>query len=261
MASAPGKALIWDLGNTLLKADTMCFAREIGLSDFILYFLLDWKNPKKIHELAFKLLDQTDHTYHEAYSLATARGAKLPALICHWLSGKASPEEMAEKIASILKESNFSNAREKRLITQTLNILINPEQFTGCMKPIEKGITLLNECATKTDAHGKKLHTMYVLSNWDPHTFKQLLILYPGLFAYFDPENIVISGDIKAIKPHPSIYQSFLLKYNLIPENCILIDDQIENITAAEKIGITGLFLHNENYDEIKKQLIALSVL
>lgn len=255
------KVLIWDLGNTLLKADVLGFAYEIGLADFILYPLIDWQNPQKIHELAFELLNHIDAEKHEAYPLATARGKVLPAIMCHWLAGKTSHEQISAKIEECLKRGQFTSTRQQRLVTQTLNVLLDPEKFVRCMKPIGEGLRLLKECAEQVDEHGNKRHKLYILSNWDANSFEHLLHANKALFAYFDVHNITISGHIGALKPQPIIYQQFIEKYKLEPQNCILIDDQIENITEAQNQGITGLLLNNENYEHLKTQLKNLRVL
>lgn len=255
MATHSGKTVIWDLGNTLLKADMISFAREIGLLDFMLYPLLDRKNPKKIYELAFDLLHQIESAPHPCYPLATAQGKPLPALICHWFSGTISHKELTLKIESFLDRYPFSSARQKRLIFQTLRILLDPEKFTRCMKPIKQTTMLLKETAQHLPQH-----QLYVLSNWDAHSFEHLMKAHPTVFQHFSPENIAISGHLGTIKPHASIYQKFLAQYGLDAKTCIFIDDQIENIQAAEKEGITGIFLKDENYEDLRNQLWKLLV-
>lgn len=54
-------------------------------------------------------------------------------------------------------------------------------------------------------------------------------------------KGIVVSGDIKLIKPDPKIYTYTLDKFKLAPKETIFIDDMLENITAARKIGIFGI--------------------
>jgi putative hydrolase of the HAD superfamily len=58
-------------------------------------------------------------------------------------------------------------------------------------------------------------------------------------FKYFDGG--VISAEAKASKPDKKIYEILSEKYNLVPEECLFIDDLEVNVKAAEAIGMRGL--------------------
>lgn len=262
-----GKVLIWDLGNTLITADMRRFAREVGLKDFIFYLLVDWKNPTKIHELAFEVLSQSEVEPHDAYLLATASGKVLPAILCHWMSGTISYEQLRTKVDEVLQEwiaaGKFSNKRQQRLVIQTLDVILNPEKLVRCMKPIEETLQLLKECAQQVNEQGEKRHQLFILSNWDAHSFEHLLnaVSIGHIFEHFAQENIVISGHLGTIKPQPAIYQKLIEKFSLDPQQCILLDDQIENIVAAEKHGITGIVVESKNYAPLRKKLETLKII
>jgi len=66
-------------------------------------------------------------------------------------------------------------------------------------------------------------------------------------------DGAVYSCDIKAIKPAKECYLSLLNKYNLVPEECIFIDDTKENIEAAKKLGIIGI--HFDSLDRVKEKV------
>lgn len=51
----------------------------------------------------------------------------------------------------------------------------------------------------------------------------------------------IISYAVGTIKPEKKIYELLLSKYNLIPQECIFIDDKEENIIAAKNLGINGI--------------------
>lgn len=259
--------LIWDLGNTLLTADTLCFAREVGLTDFILYPLIDWKNPKKIHEVAFDLLTRIDSPQHSAYTQATGAGKILPPLMLHWLTGTTSHHEIEKTLTHSFgrwqADGAFSSKRQERLVRNTMNTLFHPEKFAHCMKPIKEGVKLLKECAEHRDDRGNKLNSLYILSNWDQQSFEYLRHSprTQTLFSYFDTHHITISGDAAVLKPQPEMYHYFINKYDLNPQHCILIDDQVENILAAQEQGLQGLLLENGNYQQLKMELQKLHVL
>lgn len=48
----------------------------------------------------------------------------------------------------------------------------------------------------------------------------------------------ILSYQDKVIKPMPEIYQLLIDRYELIPEECVFLDDTLRNLEAAEKFGI-----------------------
>ena len=72
-------------------------------------------------------------------------------------------------------------------------------------------------------------------------------------------KGIVVSADIKLIKPDPKIYNYTLNKFNLIPKETVFIDDMLENITAAKNIGIYGI--HFTDLAVCKNELQKLGVI
>ncbi|EFB40669.1 hypothetical protein pah_c197o055 [Parachlamydia acanthamoebae str. Hall's coccus] len=64
----------------------------------------------------------------------------------------------------------------------------------------------------------------------------------------------VFSYQIHKMKPDFQIYRYLLDKYQLNPQNCLLIDDLEVNVFSAEKVGIDSILF--EINDKIKEQLI-----
>ena len=79
---------------------------------------------------------------------------------------------------------------------------------------------------------------LYALSNWSAETF-------PYARARFDFLNwfraIVISGELKLIKPDPRIYRHLLETHGLRPEETVFIDDAPHNVAGAKAVGIHGV--------------------
>ncbi len=62
-----------------------------------------------------------------------------------------------------------------------------------------------------------------------------LMLKSAHLFDYFD---IIIGNDeIHFPKPHPEIYQTTMKRFNLKPEDCIIVEDSFHGITAARESG------------------------
>ncbi|MDE7324829.1 MAG: HAD-IA family hydrolase [Lachnospiraceae bacterium] len=85
---------------------------------------------------------------------------------------------------------------------------------------------------------------VYLLSNYAGDLFD-----YARRHFEFIPlaDGGVISYEIHKVKPEPEIYEELLRRYNLVPEECVFIDDLVRNLQGAEKFGIhTILFTSKE---------------
>lgn len=51
----------------------------------------------------------------------------------------------------------------------------------------------------------------------------------------------ILSYEVKVIKPDPAIYKLLIEKYQLVPEECVFVDDLLENVEAARKLGMYGV--------------------
>lgn len=67
-----------------------------------------------------------------------------------------------------------------------------------------------------------------------------------GLDEIFD--EIVISSEIGHVKPEPEAYQEILTRFNVLPSEVLLIDDNTQNIKGAGKLGIDG-YIFTSNQD------------
>ena len=79
---------------------------------------------------------------------------------------------------------------------------------------------------------------IYGLTNWSAEKIGYAFSHY-DFFGQFD--GIVVSGREKVAKPDPEIYRILLDRYRLIPEECVFIDDNQDNVDAALKLGINAV--------------------
>jgi 2-haloacid dehalogenase len=77
-------------------------------------------------------------------------------------------------------------------------------------------------------------YLLYGLTNWSAEKFPLIKHKY-NVFNLF--ESIMVSGEVKLVKPDPAIFHLFLKKIQRQPEECLLIDDSFQNIMAAQKMG------------------------
>ncbi|HTX90713.1 MAG TPA: HAD family phosphatase [Anaerolineales bacterium] len=79
-------------------------------------------------------------------------------------------------------------------------------------------------------------YDLYGLTNWSAEKFSIVRHKY-DFFNYFDA--IVVSGEVKLIKPDPAIFNLLLRKVDRKPEECLLIDDSPKNIVSAQALGFS----------------------
>lgn len=56
----------------------------------------------------------------------------------------------------------------------------------------------------------------------------------------------ILSYQEQLIKPMPEIYQRLIDRYELVPEECVFMDDTLRNLEAAEKFGIHTIHFQNK---------------
>lgn len=56
----------------------------------------------------------------------------------------------------------------------------------------------------------------------------------------------ILSYREKIIKPMPEIYQLLIDRYELVPEECVFMDDTPRNLEGAEKFGIHTIHFQNQ---------------
>jgi 2-haloacid dehalogenase len=86
---------------------------------------------------------------------------------------------------------------------------------------------------------------LYGLSNWSAETFAIVRHEFEFLKLF---DEIIISGDVKLIKPEPEIFELCLQKIGKPASECLFIDDSEPNIITAKKLGFdTVHFISPEN--------------
>lgn len=98
-------------------------------------------------------------------------------------------------------------------------------------------------------------YKLYALTNWSAETFPVALERYEFL-SWFD--GIVVSGAEKMRKPNPVFYQLLLNRYNVKAQEALFIDDNLRNVLAAEKLGITSI--HFLSPEQLKTELKKLKI-
>lgn len=79
---------------------------------------------------------------------------------------------------------------------------------------------------------------LYGITNFSVEKFAEARRRFP-FFDHFD--GIVVSGEVRLIKPDPAIFLHFLECYGLTAGECVFIDDSTVNVAAARRLGFHGI--------------------
>ena len=101
---------------------------------------------------------------------------------------------------------------------------------------------------------------LFGLTNWSAETFPYARAHYPFLKLF---RNIVVSGELKLIKPDPAIYRASLDQVrahlpDIQPSEVVFIDDVAGNTEAAIALGWQGI--HHVSAERTAARLRALGV-
>lgn len=88
---------------------------------------------------------------------------------------------------------------------------------------------------------------------------KETFEYFSGKYEFFNMvDGAVVSGYEEIKKPDSKIFEILLEKYSLVPDECLLIDDDDTNKTleAANNIGIIGRRVNANDVNDVKRLLI-----
>ncbi|HZW60834.1 MAG TPA: HAD-IA family hydrolase [Candidatus Babeliales bacterium] len=250
--------IIFDLNGVLFTISKKKALSHIGFSS-ILSYILSGNSKDSLEERIFLMLHQLHGddpaTFTADDSLIPMHNDRpLPRIMCQWMKGSITGKEiialLEPHIEKLHTEDFFESNLEKKLVEKVIHIMFNPDIRNDLYEPYKKGVALLQECKE----HG---HYVYLLSNMDSELIDLLKKQYPEIFALFD--DVVISADVNMIKPDTNIYHHAKHKFNVDPNNCYMIDDQLENIIGAQNAGLSGV--HFVKAKRARKELIASGVL
>ena len=102
-----------------------------------------------------------------------------------------------------------------------------------------------------------KQYSIWLLSNTNPKHIQDEIekrYLFPSLV-----NGAVYSFDVGVRKPEKEIYEIAMQRANTKPQECLFIDDLLENIQAAKQIGIEGI--HFISSEQLKQELVHLGII
>jgi 2-haloacid dehalogenase len=115
--------------------------------------------------------------------------------------------------------------------------------------PIPGSVDILAEL------HGRGT-PLYGLSNFSAETYPLALKRFAFLRLL---REVVISGDVKAIKPDPGIYQILLGRRRIDPHRAVFVDDVVSNVETARQLGLHGIIFSGAS--ALRRELAELRLL
>lgn len=82
-------------------------------------------------------------------------------------------------------------------------------------------------------------YNVFILSNTDEIHFPYIWKNFPEL--HFFGKNLMLSYELNSVKPEKEIFKNAIKKFNLIPSECVFIDDRPINVSVAEKLRMKGI--------------------
>jgi len=241
-SSTSAKIFIFDLGGVLIDTDKRISFQHLGMMNLATYsvrhrinpFNLDYHIKKALFATLNAIAQELNLSSEDIHCAYDEKGEQLPLLMSAWLQGIMTSSEIRNLINNAISSHPewYKCSAEQRIVENLLLMIFTPRHFVNSRKLSAGGIAFVKKCK-------KEGHKVYALSNWDSESFALLKEKYADLFDLFD--GIMISGHIKANKPHNTIYQALLTQYELNPQDCWFIDDQKENIAAARQLGINAV--------------------
>lgn len=149
-----------------------------------------------------------------------------------WFLENVFPAEVNNEMDRGIHEPQYYIDWQKRLWPEYRNALdaLNQryiEIFTQESEGLREVMVELKE----------KGYRLLGLSNWSSKVYEVM-----DKFSIFEQlEDSLISKDMHMLKPHADIYQCFLDKFDVLPEECVFIDDKPENIEGARAAGFYGI--------------------
>ena len=112
---------------------------------------------------------------------------------------------------------------------------------------IQDSADFLRECNNRG-------YNTYLLSNFNADMFEYIeKNRFPVLS---EVKGQIISGKERLMKPEPEIYRLLLERFALISNETVFIDDKLENIEAAQAMGIHGIVFVNPS--QMRQEFAAL---
>ena len=143
--------------------------------------------------------------------------------------------------------------REECLFTKAGNGELSSEQFlsllgypepTETMRDYLRNFLTLDQEFLWFAERNYRQYDFVLLSN-DVKEWSKYLFELHGLQTYF--KKSIISGEIRMRKPENRIFDYALTHLQCNPQECVFVDNSVQNLNAAQKAGINTVLFNRDN--------------
>jgi 2-haloacid dehalogenase len=183
------------------------------------------RGPAIVFDLGGVLIDwDPRHLYRQLFDGDEAAMERFLAEVCNseWNVRQDAGRPFAEAVAELVQRHP-----EQRALIEAYHLRW-PEMVAG---PIDGSVEILAELRESG-------HELHALTNWSAETFALTRPRFAFL-AWF--ESILVSAEVRLIKPDPRIFRLLLERIGREAKACIYIDDSPKNVAAADVLGFDAI--------------------
>jgi FMN phosphatase YigB (HAD superfamily) len=229
--------IFFDLGGVLFHSSRQEAIKAIGLKNCLNYYV-QLKKPENGKKYLFNSLDRLKAK--SARSPQAYDGQlPLPQYIIDWLRGNyPTNADLLHDVHHGINELELSS-QDKEFIKGVARFMFDPAIFAQSVQIIPEGLEILQACYAQQNPDGSRAHRLFIISNWDAESY-EILCQRPDLQHFWSMfDGAIISGQVKSMKPEREIFDiARHIAHN--KEGGIFIDDQPENIEAANQLNFRG---------------------
>ena len=161
--------------------------------------------------------------------------AKYKTQLC---CGKRTLLELYSEVVNVLGEKKFT---PKNVLDKHIEI------YREIVKEQNKKLVSLVRTL-------RKKYSVVALTNAEVEIVEHAKSL--GLYDHF--EKVYVSTEMGLCKPDPQAFKTILEEFNIKPQETVFIDDKVEYVRAAAKLGIHAI--HYKTPNQLKSELSSLRV-
>ena len=162
---------------------------------------------------------------------------------------KLFSKETAEKVTAAMWGTGYWKQLDIALLTDDEILELFYSAGPEYRKEIREAFDRVGECVKRRDWAIPMIddlksrgYRVYYLSNFSEHVMGS----NPEALDFVSHmDGGIFSCDVKVIKPASEIYTKLIDKYDLLPEECLFIDDHQDNVAAAKKCGMKAIRFEN----------------
>jgi putative hydrolase of the HAD superfamily len=129
----------------------------------------------------------------------------------------------------------------------------SPQDWKATLDVIRNSLVEKTDTVKLLRALQRRGVSLYCLSNMPVDVYTHLKIQHTFWDAF---SGIVISGEVKMMKPEPEVFLHLLTTFGIRAEDCVFIDDLAANVEAARQTGIQAILFKDAR--QCEEELAAL---